>query len=379
MHDEALFYNAIAVACHGNRGAIARLRNGHDRWEGAYDALRQSEIFSDRNGRLSLPDPETEGNALLRHGIAIILAEDPRFPARLREIPHPPLALYIRGDPEAVCVAGSGSAIAIVGTRRATPAGKDIARHFAMELRAAGFAIVSGLAFGIDAAAHAGCLARPAHVAPPPVAVLAGGLHRVHPRSHSSLAERILVTGGALVAEYPLTESPLPHRFIERNRIVSGLSRGTLVVEAPEGSGALATARFAFEQNRDLFVVPGNIGEDHYRGSNRLIKEGAMLVTSPRDIWESYGMVKERSLFPETPASFPLHGADGEPLSEEESLVVAAITAAQTEEGHAADVDKISAIAKLEPRIVNQALTFLIIKEIIEERLDGYALREDGT
>jgi DNA processing protein len=379
MQDEALYYNAIAIALRGNQRALQRIRHGHARWEDAYHAFRERLLFSETMPRLSLPDPETEGLALQRHGVSILFTEDPLFPLRLREIPHPPLALYSKGDPAAVAGAGAGNAIAIVGTRKATPEGKTIARRFAIELHRAGCPIVSGLAFGIDAAAHDGCLLPGTPRADPPVAILAGGLHRIHPQSHTSLAARILAAGGALVTEYPLGEPPLPPRFIERNRIISGLVRGTLIVEAPEGSGALATARFAFEQNRDLFVVPGGIDEEHYRGSNRLIKEGATLVTSPRDIWESYGMVKERIPLIEGDAAV-LSGLAGEgPLSQEESLIVTAIAEAHARSGKAPDVDKISAVAKLEPRIVNRTLTFLIMKGVVEERPGGYALRAERS
>ncbi len=369
LAEESLFYNAIAIAARGDRRAAAALR-------GPAGARTWRESFAAHPG---LPDPFRAGDALAKAGIHVILASDPSFPARLREIPHPPLALYIKGDVRAVAEAGAGDALALVGTRRASPEGLALARLFGRELAAAGFAVVSGLAFGIDAAGHEGCLALLAGGGRP-LAVLAGGLGAVHPRSHEALARKIIAAGGALVSEYPLTESPFPGRFIERNRIVSGLARGTLVIEAPEGSGALSTARFALEQNRDVFVVPGTITHPNYRGSNRLIQQGAALVASPEDIFENYGMVKRRSrgdraardAAAEAIARSAAHGG----FSQEESLVIRAIASAARVHSLPPDVDKISSLAKLEPRIVNQTLTFLIVKDIVAEERDGYTLKE---
>ena len=183
-------------------------------------------------------------------------------------------------------------AIAIVGTRRATPDGKSTARRFAAELARAGIVIVSGLAFGVDAAAHEGCLDAEGKT----VAVLACGLANIYPRNNEPLAKKILAQGGAIISEYPPDMPAYPSRFLERNRIVSGLSKGTLVIEAPERSGSLATARFALEQNRDVFVVPGPIAHPNFKGSHALIRQGAELVTTPEDILESYGIAREKSI-----------------------------------------------------------------------------------
>ena len=247
-----------------------------------------------------------------------------------------------------------------------------LARRFGGALSSAGFAIASGLAFGIDGAGHEGCLAARGG---PAIAVLAGGLATVHPRNHEGLARKILAAGGALVSEYPLHEPPFARRFIERNRLVSGLSRGILVIEAPERSGALSTARFAFEQDRDVFVLPGNASQENYRGSNRLIRQGAELVTSPEDIFETYGMVikNPRRTSDGYAGRTAAHGA----LTPEESLVLEAIACMESGGAPAPDVDKISAMAKLEPRIVNQTLAFLIIKNIVKENADGFAMNNE--
>ena len=179
--------------------------------------------------------------------------------------------------------------IAIVGTRRATPEGKIIAKRFARELTSYGIPIASGLAFGIDAAAHEECVATGGAT----IAVLAGGLDAIYPGSNAALAQKILARHGCIISEYPLGSPPLPYRFLERNRIISGISRGTLVVEAPENSGSLATARYALEANREVFVVPGSTLHPNFKGSHRLIRQGAELVTTPEEIFEAYGITRE--------------------------------------------------------------------------------------
>lgn len=382
MNEESLFYNAVAIALRGDQRAIGKAKQGSANWADAYAALLGM-IRSGGPGLFPLgkgtaepriPDPERSAGALERAGVRILLSTDPLFPKPLREIPHPPHAIYIKGDlrTPAKSDGGMSRAIAIVGTRRATQEGRSFARRFGAALSSAGFAITSGLAFGIDGAAHEGCLA--AHRGPA-IAVLAGGLAAVHPRNHEGLARKILAAGGALVSEYPLHEPPLARRFIERNRLVSGISRGTLIIEAPERSGALSTARFAFEQDRDVFVLPGGVSQENYRGSNRLIRQGAALVTSPEDIFETYGMVIKNPQ--RTPAGdagrMAAHGA----LTDEEKIVIDAIARAENGGAPPPDVDKISAMAKLEPRIVNRTLAFLIIKDIVKENADGFAVNSD--
>lgn len=356
--NEAFFYNAIAIAKHGDYHGIKKSHAGHATWADSYRAMRET-------GEPLLPDPETSFEELLRSNVRLILFSDGTFPPRLREIPHPPFALYIKGDPLALL---HDPSLAVVGTRRATPAGKETARHFAHELAETGFAIVSGLAFGVDAAAHAGCLEASGATAGPAIAVLAGGLREISPRNNEQLGRAIVERGGAVVSEYPFGESPLKTRFIERNRIVSGIARGTLIIEAPLRSGALSTARFALEQNRDVFVLPGNIAQENFMGSNRLIQQGAALVTSSKDILETYGMVKERRAARAAQTARELAA-----LGPEERLVMDVLTTADT----FLDVDKIIIMTRLEPRIVNRSLTLLLMNGLIrEEIMGGYAVRE---
>ncbi len=372
-----MYYHALATALLGDHGAIEKARRGYACWEDAYAA------FGRRPGNAGTPlpagmrplppHPERLAETTERAGIRIILKEDPLFPKQLREIPRPPHALYVKGNAD---TAGTDDRngiglLAIVGTRQATPEGKSLARRFGRTLSARGFGIVSGLAFGIDAAGHEGCLEGRGG---PAIAVLAGGLGEVHPKGNRALAERIIRERGALISEYPPNEAPLPRRFIERNRIISGLSKGIVVVEAPERSGALATARFAFEQDRDLFVLPGNALAGHYRGSNLLIKQGAALVTSPEDILESYGIVIKK-VGPAQDGYAEWKRCAGT-LTGEESEVLDAIARECAAHGTAVDVDKISAAAKLEPRIVNRTLTFLVLKGLIQEDADGFSLND---
>jgi DNA processing protein len=280
----------------------------------------------------------------------------PEFPKQLTEIQNFPKGLYVVGSlppPET-------PTLAIVGTRRATPSGKELARTFARMLAEHGFSIISGLAFGIDAAAHEGCLAAGGVT----IAVLPCGLDRLYPRSHARLADKILTGGGALVSEYPPKTEALPYRFLERNRIVSGLARGVLIIEAPERSGALATARCAAEQGRDCFVAPGPATHPNYAGAHELIRKGAELVTKPEHILEAYGLLET------APNEAPVKRILAN-LSAEEALVLRSI---QTASG-AVDVDKLTDATKLQTQTVNQALTFLLIKGVIKETPDGYMVK----
>ena len=195
-------------------------------------------------------------------------------PYALREIPGAPLLLYRAGKGWT-----GGEAVAVVGSRAPTGPGREFARVLSGELAAARWTVVSGMARGIDAAAHKGAL----HAGGTTVAVLGCGVDVAYPREHAELRDEILEKG-AIFSEYPPGSLPLPHRFPERNRIVSGLSRGVIVAEAPERSGALITARLALEQGRDVMVVPGNPWFAHTAGSNRLLREGATPVCSVADV-----------------------------------------------------------------------------------------------
>lgn len=205
----------------------------------------------------------------------VMTLADPDYPRALLETADPPMLLYLQGNEGLLSTPG----IAIVGSRNPTPQGKDNARSFAAELSKAGLTIVSGLALGVDGAAHDGGLSGPGRT----VAVVGTGLDRVYPRRHLELARRISAEG-LLVSEYALGTPPLPPHFPLRNRIIAGLTSSTLVVEAALQSGSLITARLASEAGRDVFAIPGSIHSPQSRGCHALIKQGAKLVESAQDI-----------------------------------------------------------------------------------------------
>jgi len=220
--------------------------------------------------------------------ITLLNFEDPLYPLNLRTTDNPPFLLYIRGDLKKE----DEDALAIVGTRRATTYGKLMARRLARDLGRSGVTIVSGMARGIDTAAHQGVL----EVGGRTIAVLGCGIDVVYPPENRELMEKIIARG-AVVSEFPLGTLPEAPNFPQRNRIISGLSKGVLVMEAPLKSGALITVGFALEQGREVFAVPGQINSLNSQGVNRLIKEGAKLVESAEDVLEelNFSVSRDRS------------------------------------------------------------------------------------
>ncbi len=210
-------------------------------------------------------------------GNHILTLNDARYPALLKEIPDPPPVLFVHGDPAHL----HNPQLAVVGSRNPSPGGQENARHFARHLAAAGVTISSGLAIGIDGAAHQGALEGGGFT----VAVTGTGLDRVYPARQKELAHRI-AGQGVLVSEFPPGTPPLAANFPRRNRIISGLSVGTLVVEAALKSGSLITARLALEQGREVFAIPGSIHNPLARGCHALIRQGAKLVETANDIME---------------------------------------------------------------------------------------------
>jgi DNA processing protein len=211
---------------------------------------------------------------------------DPEYPAQLLPLEDPPLVLYLQGMALDATTVGAG--IAVVGSRNPTPQGESNAHAFAKAMGEAGLAVVSGLALGVDGAAHQGALdaATPDRVAT--IAVVGTGLDRVYPRRHLALAHAI-AQRGLLLSEFPLGTPPLAPNFPKRIRLSAGLTRGTLVVEAALQSGSLITARQAVEQGKDVFAIPGSIHSTQSRGCHYLIKQGAKLVESAADILDEWG------------------------------------------------------------------------------------------
>lgn len=216
---------------------------------------------------------------------SVITLGDPQYPAALLQTADPPLLLYALGRIEV----SAGPALAIVGSRNPTPQGSENARAFARHLSDAGVGVVSGLALGIDAAAHEGALTGPGRT----IAVVGTGLDRVYPRRNLDLARRI-ARDGLVLSEHALGTPPLAGHFPARNRIIAGLARGTLVVEAALQSGSLITARLASEAGRDVFAIPGSIHSPLSRGCHALIKQGAKLVETAQDILEELDLAVSR-------------------------------------------------------------------------------------
>jgi len=211
-------------------------------------------------------------------GISVLSMDDPLYPRRLKEIYDPPIVLYVRGDAEVLNKPG----IAMVGTRHPTPYGSGLAERLSCDLAGQGLVVISGMARGVDTASHRGAISGKGKT----VGVFGTGVDVIYPKENSRLSEQILSCGGALISEFPLGTFAAPQNFPIRNRIISGMSIGVLVVEAAEYSGTRITARLALEQNRDVFAVPGNVTNKNSWGPNTLIKQGAKLVATWEDVWE---------------------------------------------------------------------------------------------
>jgi DNA processing protein len=253
-------------------------------------------------------------------GARLVLWGEKDYPAALAAIGSAPPALYVMGDPEAL----RAPQLAIVGARRASPLGRSIAREFAGALAGAGLTITSGLAAGIDAASHEGALAAGGRT----VAVLGGGIDRLYPAENGRLAQRIR-TAGALVSEFPPRTQPRRQNFPRRNRVISGLALGTLVVEAARRSGSLITARRAAQQGREVFAVPGSIRSPLSWGCHKLIQDGAHLVQGPPDVLEGlqfhHKFQRPGSWSPGGVEGPGLPPRDGAPLDKEYEMLLDAL------------------------------------------------------
>jgi DNA processing protein len=240
---------------------------------------RSMELAQDELGKTAAADAK------------IVALDDPRYPPQLKQIYDPPLILYVRGNEAVISQPG----IALVGTRHPTPYGSGMSERLACDLAARGLVIFSGMARGIDTAGHRGAIAAKGKT----VAVWGTGVDVVYPKENTRLVEQILALGGAVVSEFPMGTFPAPQNFPIRNRIISGISLGVLVVEAAEYSGTRITARCALEQNREVFAVPGNVTNKGSWTPNTLIKQGAKLVATWEDVWEELPADVRLTLQPE--------------------------------------------------------------------------------
>ena len=244
------------------------------------------------------------GKAIEAHA-KIISLSDPEYPSRLKEIYDPPVILFVKGSVEVLAQPG----IAMVGTRHPTPYGSGMAERLSTDLAARGLVIISGMARGIDTMSHRGAIAAKGKT----IAVLGTGIDVMYPKENTRLAEQIVALGGALISAFPVGTFPAPQNFPIRNRIISGLSAGVLVVKAAEYSGTRITSRLALEQNRDVYAVPGNVTNKNSWGPNTLIKQGAKLVATWEDVWEelpadvqvALSSMQNESPEPETASLFP--------------------------------------------------------------------------
>jgi len=230
-------------------------------------------------------------------GVRVIALDAPGYPAQLKQIYDPPLVLYVRGNEAVISQPG----IALVGTRHPTPYGSGMAERLACDLAARGLVIFSGMARGVDTAGHRGAIAAKGKT----VAVFGTGVDIPYPKENTRLVDQLLALGGAVISEFPMGTFAAPQNFPIRNRIISGISLGVLVVEAAEYSGTRITARCALEQNRDVFAVPGNVTNKNSWGPNTLIKQGAKLVATWEDVWEELPVDVRVKLMPEGGAESP--------------------------------------------------------------------------
>jgi DNA processing protein len=325
-------FGDLALAWSGSRAELAAA--GLDR--------RAIESLEAARGGIDLEQLSADVEAT---GLKALCWNDADYPRRLREIDNPPPVIFFRG----ALTEADDWAVAIVGTRRATPYGKEAARELAGALASAGVTIVSGFARGIDAIAHVAALEAGGRT----IAVLGSGLDKLYPPEHAALAEKILAneTGGALVSDYPLGTPPDAANFPPRNRIISGLSLGTIVVEAGADSGALITAEFAMEQGREVFAVPGNIFNRSSKGPNRLIQQGAKIVLSAEDVLEELNL-KMAAQHAEARAQLSLF--DGADETEKRLL-----THLSAEPLHA---DELSVLTSLPIATVSSALAMMELK-----------------
>ena len=345
IHKEAAYYNALNIICKADYKALKNLKEKYKTWGKAFEYSRTSSC-----------DIRNELEKLERDGIGIVLFEDDEYPALLKHIHAPPFGIYYKGTwrEDKEC-------LAIVGTRKATNQGKMVTREWSKECAEAGVVIVSGLAYGMDAVAHEGACDARART----VAVLGCGLKTIYPRQHISLAKRILEHGGVIISEYPYEFPTYPINFVQRNRIIAGLSRGVLVVEAPFKSGTLITAKLGLEENREIWVVPGPVTHPNYMGSHALIKDGAHLVTSVEDILQLFPIKRKGS-------EGELFLREKEEYDNKEQHMICDIL---KKAGRPLGIDEIIERTHLTASLVHASLTMLVLNNIILENNNVYEIR----
>lgn len=309
-------------------------------WRSSYEEIKRAAEIKEFNDIRKVLDPEKEWQILEKEKIQVVMPNDREYPAKLLETPYPPAVLYLKGEmPEQ-----TKPFFAVVGTRNASTYGKESCQKIVKELAKAGFVIISGLASGIDGLSHKIAIENKTKT----IAVLGSGLWEkvLFPAENKKLARSIAEGNGALISEYPFRMAATRFTFPQRNRIVAGMTSGTLVIEAPEKSGALITAYLALDYNRDVFSVPGPIFSKNSVGANNLIKAGAKAVTEAEDILKEYGF--------EIPSL-----EKNISLSEKEKIVLEALSEPMP-------VDEIIARTALKTEEINSILSLLEIYGLIK-------------
>ncbi len=304
----------------------------------------------------SIVDLAAELKRIREFGAAVITQESPSYPKPLREIHAPPIVLYVWGELQD----RDHHAIGIIGARRTTHYGMESAKKLAYQIGYAGLTVISGLARGIDTAAHQGALAAKGRT----IAVIGSGLSKLYPPENQALADKIRNGNGAIVSEFSMEIEPDRQTFPMRNRIISGWSHGVLVVEAGLNSGALITASQALEQGRSVYAVPGHINAPSAMGSNRLIQQGAKLVMSASDILDDLQI-----LLPETKPSPEAAARPLPPLSDDERRVFDAIDSSET------PIDRIAAKSDLPSATVSSTLLRLELKHLVKQLPGKYFVK----
>jgi DNA processing protein len=338
---------------------IKGLRNDRKKWIIEHYE-RVADLFLDGKCHLTAPDRdairsfrgfkglEAEVAALARMGVRVVTIKDTDYPELLKQIPDPPVVIYTKGK-----LPISSRAFAVVGARKATFEGMALAERIAETLSSAGITVVSGLARGVDAAAHKGALRQCGKT----VGVLGCGIDICYPVENSALF-RAMAEDGTIVTEYALGEKPLRYHFPERNRIIAGLSMGVLVVEASAHSGSLITARLALDYGRDVMAVPGRVYDEAYKGANSMIKQGARLVEDIQDI--------VNYCFPDT----EFHTETKVDLDRDEDYIYRLLTV------DCVHVDELIEKSNLETRNVVAILTRLEMKDLIRSAPGGFYMRK---
>src|SRR6476659_2178806 len=301
-------------------------------------------------------DLSAELASIREFGVEVITAQSPDYPRQLLEIHAPPIVLYVWGE----LTARYQHSIAVIGSRRTSHYCAECAKKLAYQLAYSGLTVISGLARGIDTAAHQGALAAKGRT----IAVLGSGLTKLYPPENTALAEKIRSGNGAVVSEFSMVVEPDRQTFPMRNRIISGWSHGILVVEAGLNSGALITAAQALEQGRSVYAVPGHINAPSAMGSNRLIQQGAKLVMDASDILDDLQI-----LLPETKPSPQAAARQLPPLSEEERRVYESINATET------SIDDIAARSELPSAAVSSTLLQLELKRLVKQLPGKYFVK----